>query len=61
MYQRNSYDCAVRREVASLVDTRGGQVESLAENDGGIGQIWVNCRGAMQVLQSFSGIQKMGC
>ena len=43
-----------KKEVASVVDTTGGQVEGLRENEGIIAK--VGCKS----LQSTSGTQKAG-
>ena len=38
---------------SSLVDTIGGKVEGLEENEGRIVQIWVNCKGGLQLFAVY--------
>ena len=40
------------------MDTGGGKVESLPENEGRIAQIWVNCSGGLQPFAFYFWLSK---
>ena len=45
--RREEVVIASKREVASVVDTTGGTVQGLEENEGIVAQIGVNCKGGL--------------
>ena len=50
---------AVKRVVASVVDTTGGEVESLEEEDGIIAHMRVNCKGGLANVRSTSETRRI--
>ena len=50
---RNWTAIAVKTEVASVIDTGGGKVESLLVNEGRTAQIWITCNGGLHMFAVY--------